>query len=135
MGHDRGDAAHRSPPALHIGLQRQHRGARPDLPILLDDVDLLEVQTSIPGRVEVLLPIRDAAPKAATPRHVSASMSPSRYLRSSIILRLSRVRPDSTGRAGQGSPRRFCSPPSPWVYGARWILPSTGTTRRILSRS
>src|SRR5215217_17477 len=38
-------------------------------------------------------------PKAATPRRVSASMSPSRYLRSSIILRLSRVRPDSTGRS------------------------------------
>src|SRR5687767_307905 len=42
-------------------------------------------------------------PKAATPRRVSASMSPSRYLRSFIILRLSRVRPDSTGSAGRGS--------------------------------
>src|SRR5918992_3039566 len=31
-------------------------------------------------------------PKAATPRRVSASMSPSRYLRSSIILRLPSVR-------------------------------------------
>src|SRR5215217_3721230 len=42
-------------------------------------------------------------PKAATPTRASASMSPSQYLRSSIILRLSRVRPDSTGRVEPGS--------------------------------
>ena len=41
------------------------------------------------------------APNAAIPTRPSASMSPSRYLRSSMILRLSRVRPDSTGREGQ----------------------------------
>src|SRR5215211_4087188 len=39
------------------------------------------------------------APNAAFPTRPNASISPSRYLRSSIILRLSKVGPDSTGSA------------------------------------
>ena len=77
------------------------RGARPGLPILLDDVDLLEVETGILGRVEVLSQSEILPPKAATPRRVSASMSPSRYLRSFIILRLlecARILPEERGR-------------------------------------
>src|SRR5918997_5771120 len=38
-------------------------------------------------------------PKAATPRRISSSRSPSRYSRSSILLQPSRPRPDSIGRS------------------------------------
>ena len=67
MGHDRGDAAHRARLARHKGLERQHRGARPDLPVLLDYVDLLEVEPGVLSGIEVLLPIGDAAPEGRHP--------------------------------------------------------------------
>src|SRR5215210_1225824 len=47
------------------------------------------------------------APNAANPTRANASLSPSLYLRRSIVLRLSRVRQDSTGRAAPGSPTIF----------------------------
>src|SRR5215203_3294691 len=49
-------------------------------------------------------------PNAATARRASASVSPSLYVRSSIILRTVEIRPDSTGSA------------PPWLAGAVALL-------------
>ena len=67
MDHDRGDATHRTWLSFHKGLQRQHGGARPGLPILLDDVDLLEVEARVVIRVEHLLPVGDAVREGGHP--------------------------------------------------------------------
>src|SRR5215210_3806167 len=72
-------------------------------------------------------------PKAATPTRASASMSPSRYLRSSIILRLCSVRPDSTGRVGPGftSLDGISHPPAP--LGVFFLVADAPAQRRIAS--